>query len=720
MRPSDIRRIAPSLSGLWRNLNLLLNFDARWYAAAYQDVPGHRLSPLMHFVRYGLPERRSPSAWFNTAKFPETTVPRKFSEGHTTARSALAPLDVKAYSINYLRKLHASDDLLVFFNVTTKELSGGMLSIDRFANLALELTQDQPDAAVAVSGVPLDREPVHYSLFEPCLPMTHFAYIVKNTSPTRVRLFVPEVFADAFITMILANATYRHWLKERPRLGIVILNQNISLMPAPQPFVSRVTELTMDVMISTAHPRYCTGRLATEYGLPVKQLTPLLPDMPHRSWVNRKSVFMVSPDVLNDTQSGLTQDLVVERLKAAFPEFEFVVITKMKLQHYLDLASRVRFALTFGEGMDGYFIEPVLSGGVSFAVYNDVFFPPQFKDAPTVATNWPELLDLIEQMVPRLQADPELYDRISCELQDRLARTYSREISKSDLGGLLEGRVDHQPTAKARQPELFENLRIFLEAERGFRFHNGLPGDKQVVVAPDGLIVQHFGSEFYSVLYEIYERRDYDLNLDADTDYVLVDIGANVGMASLYLRNKYRNIREIYAYEPLIPVARVARENIVANVAEAPIHLKQVALSDRFEIATFQYFSDWTTAFSIDSRFLDSWLGSDEGGSRVASRSVEVEIVPADLELAEIVQNLGTRRLAIKCDTQGSEFAIFDALDASGQLSFVDVVVVETHFKRPDAIIETLTRNGFVVQARLDSEENCVYTVKAERPGSLV
>ena len=560
MRLSDIRVIASSPSKFWRNVKLLRNFDAKWYLTAYPDVAARGHSPLTHFIRYGIEEGRKPSASFDIAKLQE-------------AETLTSPefLDVSGHDVRYLERLRESDDLIVFFNVaTTTAISGGMLSIDRFVSLALELTSDLSRAAVAVCGVPLHRRPVTYMLFRPCLPMTHFYYIINNTWPARVRLFVPEVFVEAFVSMVLSNDRYRRWLKERPQLGIVILNQNVQLMPAPQPLVSELTKLTMDVIISTAHSRYCTKRLAAEYGLAVKQLTPLLPKMPHRLLVERKAVFMISPDALDDKQSGLTDVCVIERLKAAFPHLEFIVINNMKLGTYLDLASRVMFSLTFGEGMDGYFIEPVLSGGVSFAVYNDVFFPPEFAGAPTVAKDWSQLLTLIEEMVPRLQAEPGLYDRTSRDLQYRLAVSYSYEISKRDLSGLLEGHIDHLPTAKVDRSILFDNIRLFLESERNFRFHNGLAGDKKVVLTPDGLIVQHLGGEFYSVLYEIYERRDYDMALDGNTEYVLIDIGANVGMASLYLRNKYANIKEVYAYEPLRPVALIAEQNFVANVAATP------------------------------------------------------------------------------------------------------------------------------------------------------
>lgn len=367
--------------------------------------------------------------------------------------------------------------------------------------------------------------------------------------------------------------------------------------------------------------------------------------------------------------------------------------------------------------MDGYFIEPVLSGGVSFAVYNDIFFPKNFIEAPTVAQDWSSLLQLIKENVPKYLEDPELYDQTSSQLQALLRETYSRDISKKNFEDLIDGVIDHAPSPRSSQIELFDNLREYFEKKRAFQFHNGKPGDKQIVSTPDNLIVQHLGSEFYSVLYEVYERRDYDLLIDDEQEYVLIDIGANVGMASLYLRNRYPNIKHVFAYEPLSTVAEVARMNFKANPSPVPIELKQIGLSDEYAIKTVEFFEDWTTAFSTDNQRLDSFLKHSEEGSRSEARTTEVEVAPAGVEVRNILDVIGEKRIALKCDTQGSEFAVFRSLELAGAFDKIDAAVVETHFEAPDEIIQILQRNGFKVNSRCDHEGNSVYTIKASRLG---
>ena len=71
------------------------------------------------------------------------------------------------------------------------------------------------------------------------------------------------------------------------------------------------------------------------------------------------------------------------------------VIQNLTYEQYKELISRARWSLTFGEGLDGYFIEPVFSGSVSFAVYNEEFFTQDFKPLSTVYSSYEELLKRI-------------------------------------------------------------------------------------------------------------------------------------------------------------------------------------------------------------------------------------------------------------------------------------------------------------------------------------
>ena len=60
----------------------------------------------------------------------------------------------------------------------------------------------------------------------------------------------------------------------------------------------------------------------------------------------------------------------------------------MTYEQYKQTISRAKYALTFGEGLDGYFIEPVFSGAISFSVYRPEFFTKEFQQLRTVYCNY--------------------------------------------------------------------------------------------------------------------------------------------------------------------------------------------------------------------------------------------------------------------------------------------------------------------------------------------
>ena len=46
-------------------------FDADWYLTRYPDIRASRLSPIVHFIRHGISERRDPNAFFDSAWYSE-------------------------------------------------------------------------------------------------------------------------------------------------------------------------------------------------------------------------------------------------------------------------------------------------------------------------------------------------------------------------------------------------------------------------------------------------------------------------------------------------------------------------------------------------------------------------------------------------------------------------------------------------------------------------
>jgi hypothetical protein len=80
------------------------------------------------------------------------------------------------------------------------------------------------------------------------------------------------------------------------------------------------------------------------------------------------------------------------------PQLRIQIVQNLRYEEFKKVAAQSKWALTFGEGLDGYFVETIFSGGVSFAVYNSRFFTEDFKPLRTV-------YDSYETLYKRICAD---------------------------------------------------------------------------------------------------------------------------------------------------------------------------------------------------------------------------------------------------------------------------------------------------------------------------
>jgi FkbM family methyltransferase len=698
------------------------HFDADWYLNRNTDVGASGMDPFQHFVKHGWEEGRDPSRWFSIVSYvrehPELfPKPQSKTQYRKQSNKTLDHEYIKTQR-EIAQSYSSSETLIIFFNVALDVIGGGMLSINRFVACAQEIYAEGSTCGVAMSGVPLSSKSVEFTHFKAAAQQVEFKFLVEETDPETVKIFVPENFSLGFVKSL--SDQEMQWLHSRKNFKLFVLNQNEQLMPSPTEFKDTILSLTKNVVITTAHSRYCTSRTSARYLAPVKQLTPILPIMKYRTLGEKERIILLSPDPIDQRYKGVTREQVLIKLRAELPDFEFVTVQNLSLDAYLDLASRAMFSLTFGEGLDGYFIEPVLSGGVSFAIFNSVFFPESFASAKTIFLSWDLLIEQLPPIVRRLSQSEESYENQTKMLQSLLSQEYSYERSKHDMTSLFEDEVDHNPTPWLNVSENFLNIKTELERNHGFRFTSlpqglSMSGGLRAAITPDDLYILHLGGEFYSVLYEVYVLKDYDLDLQEDCEYILIDIGANFGLVSLYLSKKYPQIKACHAYEPAEPTARLAKKNIEFNTLETPIDLKLIGLSDCFKKSSSTYIADWSTAFSTDDKTLETYLQDSTAHRDEPVDIIEFEVVPAHTEIGPIVRDRGSRKIVVKCDTQGSEFAVVSDLESSGLLGSIDIFIIESHFHDPSKLLEQLRISGFEVRSRLDSEINQVFTIYAYR-----
>ena len=209
-----------------------------------------------------------------------------------------------------------------------------------------------------------------------------------------------------------------------------------------------------------------------------------------------------------------------------------------------------------------------------------------------------------------------------------------------------------------------------------------------LVTTVDGVKFQvdHPGSLF--VLDEIFAERLYDLRVNEDM--VLLDIGMNVGAASLYFASQ-SNIIHVFSYEPLLETFEQALVNFHLNPSLAPkITPVQKGVSNYSGAIEVPAAMGGSAVFSTDNEFINT-LGSQ------SLQKVKVDIVPITTLMDEIEERYPDKRIFLKLDCEGEEYKIMDALAADGKLDKISVIALEWHFKGYASLCTLLQENNFSI-----------------------
>jgi hypothetical protein len=347
-----------------------------------------------------------------------------------------------------LTSVSRSDDLVIFFNLAYDTIGGGMLSINRFAAASARLGREL-GFDVLVSGIPLEENVVDYSMFESAAPMIAFSDIAARLRPRKVVLHLPEYSIPVFLDQLTDEEL--RWMKSRPHLRLNILDQNHDLLPGRE-VIERLRDISDDVTLTTAHVGYTSARTASETDCPVSLLTPFLPNCLRVPFDEKEMTIAVSPDPGPMEPEEIRKQVILDSLTRSLPRYRLVTVENMPLEAYKRLAAQARFTVTFGEGYDGYFVESFLSGSVAFAVYNDRFFPDEFRTAPTVYSSWQELRGKIVADIRTLEANGERYRSVQQSTERTIRRYANDELSMANLRDFYDRKFIHVPEVFRRDP----------------------------------------------------------------------------------------------------------------------------------------------------------------------------------------------------------------------------------------------------------------------------
>ncbi len=196
----------------------------------------------------------------------------------------------------------------------------------------------------------------------------------------------------------------------------------------------------------------------------------------------------------------------------------------------------------------------------------------------------------------------------------------------------------------------------------------------------DGVKLRITTSEEISIINEIFIGGCY--NVIVRENFNVVDIGMNVGFASLYFAFNPK-VNKVFGFEPFKPTYEDAQFNFSLNPQSAS------------KISTFNFGlskEDKSIVISYSSTLKgkNTSINKDTKGERI-------ELKETHGVLDEILKVNKDYPIFVKMDCEGAEFQIFESLAQNGIPKEVFGFIIEWHERLPVTIVQTLFANDFKV-----------------------
>lgn len=195
------------------------------------------------------------------------------------------------------------------------------------------------------------------------------------------------------------------------------------------------------------------------------------------------------------------------------------------------------------------------------------------------------------------------------------------------------------------------------------------------------------------VFHEVFVERFYSFEYPGP--FFVLDLGANIGLASLYFAAEYD--AECDAYELVPSTAVIATENLDLNPKlEKMIQLHTGGVSDQD--------GEFELEVASEARTSNSLFEAPNCKSRTVEK-VKVKDVGPAFQIA--YYKAKGRTFVLKIDIEGAEYEVLSRLHELGLLQLVDVLFLEWHSrseKDPEYLRNILRTEGFIWNERQHPE----------------
>lgn len=309
-------------------------------------------------------------------------------------------------------------DIIVFYVIPDFEVkAGGILSIF-FLMENTKVLLPKRFTILGTIGTIVNYK--KFNWFQNNYPLYNLKYARNLENANSLLIHIPEVWFEKFCIDL-----QKHKLQHVARIMIVnILNQNPELMPNDDivfKYKSLFKQITMTLAFdSKSHfsylehpPSYISSWFYSD----------AIEEVPFEE---KLDLAIISPDS-HPIKPRFMQLLESNGIRT-------VEIVDMPYEDFKQLQRAAKWSFSFGEGLDNYSAGIFWKSGVGFGVFNDVFFPENFREAlpKFFYSSYEEMYSCIINDLTKLN-NPQTYEAYSKQVRTLILENNNPEFVKNNL-----------------------------------------------------------------------------------------------------------------------------------------------------------------------------------------------------------------------------------------------------------------------------------------------
>lgn len=219
--------------------------------------------------------------------------------------------------------------------------------------------------------------------------------------------------------------------------------------------------------------------------------------------------------------------------------------------------------------------------------------------------------------------------------------------------------------------------------------------DKLMLKIGNGLNFIIEDKEELFILKEVFVDQEYNILLPFNEPFVLIDIGQNVAITSLYFAQR-ENCSAVEGFELFPSTFKIGQRNIDLNAAGAKIVSHSFGLGEKDSNLVLNYLPYAKGRMGINELIHESETVN------AIKENVTIRDVAREFEI--LSQKYMGSVLVCKVDCEGAEYEIFDRLFQADLVKTCYCYIIEWHYKSPDEMVSRFQKNGFTVFCKMYNE----------------